>query len=96
MAGGHGEWFVQDFGCDGLPEAEVVSMTPDAAKLILRNAIAAGSKAGELMGSRGADTIALDILPDARFTHLLPPALLTAALTPIYGRPPDARLPGAA
>jgi hypothetical protein len=35
----------------------------------------------------------LDILPDARCFPLLPEALLTADLSPLYGRPPDARLP---
>ncbi|QZH76485.1 MAG: tRNA (adenosine(37)-N6)-threonylcarbamoyltransferase complex dimerization subunit type 1 TsaB [Erythrobacter sp.] len=93
--GGHGEWFVQEFGAVGLPLAEVISQTPEAAKRSLRNSIVAGSRAGDLLANSGAEAIALDILPDARCAHLLPPALLTPALSPIYGRPPDARLPGA-
>jgi hypothetical protein len=37
--------------------------------------------------------VTLDILPDARHFPALPPSLLTADLAPLYGRPPDARLP---
>jgi tRNA threonylcarbamoyl adenosine modification protein YeaZ len=55
--GGHGEWFVQDFGADSLPAAA---------------------------------PLALALLPDARAVPLLPDALLTPALAPIYGRGPDA------
>jgi hypothetical protein len=54
---------------------------------------AAGSKASELQRWDGPGMTTLDILPDARSFHLLPPTLLTADLAPIYGRPPDARLP---
>jgi hypothetical protein len=36
---------------------------------------------------------ALDILPDARHFSALPPGLLTNNLAPLYGRPPDTRLP---
>ena len=32
MTGGHGEWFVQDFGADGLPQAGLRSLTPDAGR----------------------------------------------------------------
>jgi hypothetical protein len=37
--------------------------------------------------------IALPLHPDARELLLLPDALVTADLAPLYGRPPDARLP---
>jgi tRNA threonylcarbamoyladenosine biosynthesis protein TsaB len=96
MTGGHGEWFVQDFGTHGLPEDELRSHKPDAAMQEIHHSFAAGSKASELLRGDGPGTTALDILPDARSFLLLPPALLTADLAPIYGRPPDARLPGAA
>ncbi len=50
----------------------------------------------ELAASQGnALLVALALLPDARSFPLLPQALVTADLAPIYGRPPDARLPGA-
>jgi len=82
MTGGHGEWFVQDFGADGFPETELASMTPDQAATRDNHAVVAGSQGK------------LDILPDARKFTLLPDALLTSDLSPIYGRAPDARLPG--
>ena len=90
MAGGHGEWFVQDFGADGMPEGKALSLSPgDAAQRPL-HPIVAGSRASELAGP---GQVALDILPDARQFPHLPEALLTADLAPLYGRPPDARLP---
>ena len=90
MAGGHGEWFVQDFGADGLPETEALSLAPDAAKGRHRHPAVAGSRAAELVGREG---IALELLPDGRRFALIPAALLTPNLAPLYGRPPDARLP---
>ncbi|HSG54339.1 MAG TPA: tRNA (adenosine(37)-N6)-threonylcarbamoyltransferase complex dimerization subunit type 1 TsaB, partial [Paracoccaceae bacterium] len=32
MAGGHGEWFVQDYGADGLPVSPLASMVPAQAR----------------------------------------------------------------
>ena len=93
MTGGHGEWFVQDFGADGLPETEVASVSPAEAGKGRNHPVIAGSQANARAVLAGPDTIALDLLPDARRFPLLPPALLTADLVPLYGRPPDARLP---
>lgn len=93
MTGGHGEWFVQDFGADGLPEHKLRSQTPEQAWSEIHYSVAAGSKARELLSLDGPGMVALDILPDARKFHLLPLTLLTADLSPIYGRGPDARLP---
>jgi len=90
MTGGHGEWFMQDFVADGRPEDKAMSTSPEEAKRRHRHRVIAGSKAAELAGP---DEIALEALPDARRFALLPPALLTADLAPLYGRPPDARLP---
>jgi tRNA threonylcarbamoyl adenosine modification protein YeaZ len=87
--GGHGEWFVQDFGSDGLPQSAAVSLTPEAARARPHPALIAGSRAGALAeGIAGSQ--ALDLLPDAAAVPLLPPALLSASLSPIYGRGPDA------
>jgi len=86
--GGHGEWFVADFGADGLPTGETASLTPDAARVRPHAALVAGSRAALLAKGSGAE--ALDLLPDAAAVPLLPPALLTPALAPIYGRGPDA------
>ena len=95
MTGGHGEWFVQDFGIDGLPEHDLRSQKPEDAQHDIHYSVAAGSKARELLQFDGPGMIALDILPDARDFPLLPKALLDSELAPRYGRPPDARLPGA-
>lgn len=89
--GGHGEWFVQDFAADGLPETNVLSQTPQAAQGDIHYSFAAGSRSRELLEFDGAGMTALDLLPDAAAVPLLNPAVLTAALTPIYGRAPDAK-----
>jgi tRNA threonylcarbamoyladenosine biosynthesis protein TsaB len=90
MAGGHGEWFVQDFAPDGRPETEALSLPPTEVKNRAFHSVVAGSKAAELAGP---NAVALDLLPDARRFAELPAALVTADLAPLYGRPPDARLP---
>lgn len=95
MTGGHGEWFVQDFGADGLPEDELLSLEPHDAASGQRHSIVAGSKARELVALAPGHT-AIESLPDARKLVLLPGVLLTHDLSPLYGRPPDARLPEAA
>ncbi|MEO6153268.1 MAG: tRNA (adenosine(37)-N6)-threonylcarbamoyltransferase complex dimerization subunit type 1 TsaB [Croceibacterium sp.] len=93
MTGGHGEWFVQGFDANGLPEHPWASLTPDAAAAAPAHSLCAGSQAEALVGARGGAGRALQMLPDAREWLLLPPALLTAAPAPIYGRAPDARRP---
>jgi tRNA threonylcarbamoyladenosine biosynthesis protein TsaB len=88
MTGGHGEWFVQHFGADGLPEGELASLSPAAARSQHHHPLIAGSKAADLAQGHG---ITLDLLPDARCALLVPERLLLAELTPLYGRAPDAR-----
>ena len=63
-----------------------------SAALFERDSLVAGTF--EVIG-RGHGT-ALALLPDARRFPLLPTALLDSALAPLYGRAPDAKLPGAA
>jgi len=92
MTGGHGEWFVQDFEPGVLAQEAVKSLTPKQAFKHGSYGYVAGSKARELAGSNESSR-PLDLLPDARNVLLLPDALLTSDLAPIYGRPPDARLP---
>ena len=94
MSGGHGEWFIQDFGTDGEPEGQLVSLPPPQATEAARHAVVAGSQAEALVTARGSG-LALKILPDACKFALLPQGCLDSDLSPIYGRPPDARLPGA-
>lgn len=95
MTGGHGEWFVQNFAADGTPEAALASLTPEKAAEAASHERVAGSKAAELIERRGHGS-ALPLLPDARRFAYLPSSLLTGELTPLYGRPPDAKLPGSA
>lgn len=87
--GGHGEWFVADFGPDGMPQGDTASLTPDAARARVLAGVIAGSRAAALAADM-AGTAVLDLLPDARAVPHLPAALLTASLAPIYGRGPDA------
>jgi tRNA threonylcarbamoyl adenosine modification protein YeaZ len=94
MSGGHGEWFVQHFAADGTAEAPLASLTPAQAADAAAHALVAGSQAEALVGLRGSGA-ALALLPDARKFALLPQACLDSDLSPIYGRGPDARLPGA-
>lgn len=88
--GGHGEWFVQPFGREGLPEAEVRSLPPEEAARAIGAALVGGTEAEALVARRGAGR-ALPLHPDARFALHVPAALLSADPRPIYGRPPDAR-----
>ncbi len=91
MTGGHGEWFVQDFGSDGRPETALVSLTPDAAAARGAHEWIAGSQADALAGLLGPGHTPLTVLPDARHALALPGALLTKNLSALYGRAPDAK-----
>jgi tRNA threonylcarbamoyladenosine biosynthesis protein TsaB len=90
MTGGHGEWFVQDFDGEGSAHQPVLSLPPDAARNRTNEYLIAGSKAAECLSGDGQS---LDFLPDARHIMHLPFSFLTIDLSPIYGRPPDAKLP---
>ncbi|MBU1606329.1 MAG: tRNA (adenosine(37)-N6)-threonylcarbamoyltransferase complex dimerization subunit type 1 TsaB [Alphaproteobacteria bacterium] len=92
MSGGHGEYFVQCFDAQGLPVADHRSLAPEQAAHFSDAPLVAGSRAEDLVALRGSGQ-AFEILPDARFASALPAALLSDRLAPIYGRPPDAKLP---
>jgi len=94
MTGGHGEWFVQDFASDGLPQSDLASLAPAAAAAASTAQLVAGSQAEALVTARGFGT-AQPLWPDARSFPLIPAALIGAADQPLYGRAPDARLPAA-
>lgn len=94
MTGGHGEYFVQDFAVNGLPIDDVRSLAPSQAAIACQNSVIAGSKAEELAALIDGDHLPLNILPDARHALALPEQIFTPNLSPIYGRAPDARLPG--
>lgn len=92
MTGGHGEWFVQDFGADGLPLAPHASLTPDAAADLAKSELAVGSQAEAFIEAQGSGK-ALALLPDARAFPSIPESLVTTDSSAIYGRPPDAKVP---
>lgn len=92
MSGGHGEFYVQPFDGQGLALANHASLAPEAAARSFDLPLVAGSRAEELVALRGSGA-ALNLLPDARYASALPASLLTERLAPIYGRPPDAKLP---
>jgi tRNA threonylcarbamoyladenosine biosynthesis protein TsaB len=91
--GGHGEWFCQAFVA-GLPTTDLASLRPEAASA-LPQPLVVGSQAQALVALRGHGE-ARAIWPDARCFAALLPDHLRADLAPIYGRAPDARLPGGA
>lgn len=93
--GGHGEWFMQEFAADGAARGELASLTPATAAATAKTDLLAGSQSQALMAQRGHGT-ALEIWPDARAFSLFPPGQLTSETSPLYGRAPDARLPGTA
>ena len=95
MNGGHGEWFVQNFSDSSNAEDAVQSLTPDEAAFFCKHQVIAGNRAQELADKLGDGRMALDLLPDASKTFLLHETRLTTSLSPIYGRGPDAKLPGA-
>jgi tRNA threonylcarbamoyl adenosine modification protein YeaZ len=88
--GGHGEWFVQDFAGGGMPIGEVQSLTPADAAARGGQSLVTGNRAREFAALLGGAREVIEHMPDARAVPLLASALLTPALTPIYGRGPDA------
>lgn len=90
MNGGHGEWFVQPFGANGEPLAEVASLVPAEAALTARAELLAGTQAEALVERRGSGSAA-QFHPDARHALALPASLLTPQIQPVYGRAPDAK-----
>jgi tRNA threonylcarbamoyl adenosine modification protein YeaZ len=94
IVGGHGEYFVQRFDREGVrPIAPLASLKPQEAAQLCGSDPVAGSGA-EAMRAAGASGPAIAIHPDARNTVLLPSGHASLAPSPIYGRGPDARLPG--
>lgn len=93
MAGGHGEWFVQDFDAAGSPEGASRSVEVEAARSLASHRVIAGNRAEQRAAQVDGSHVALTISPDARFVLTVPRDLFSDDLTPIYGRQPDARVP---
>ena len=94
LEGGHGEVFMQRFAASPLRAlGPLESLTPAAARARLDGAAAVGDGLRWLdsddprQAPRGA-------LPRAADAVLLPPALATLPPRPLYGRAPDAKVPG--
>jgi tRNA threonylcarbamoyladenosine biosynthesis protein TsaB len=94
MTGGHGQWFVAAYGANGKVVRDCASLSPAAAAAATPEAIIVGSQAEALVAARGHGR-ALALWPDARQVMLLGAAGLSAATSPIYGRPPDAKVAAA-
>lgn len=86
VPGGHGEIFVTE------PGGPACSLTLAAAAERIQTADIAGSMAAELVALRGFG-VAHAAEADARNALALGPDALLARASPVYGRPPDARLP---
>ncbi|MEE4450962.1 tRNA (adenosine(37)-N6)-threonylcarbamoyltransferase complex dimerization subunit type 1 TsaB [Novosphingobium resinovorum] len=91
--GGHGEWFVESFDAEGASTAPLASLRPEAAATTANEALVAGSQAERLVALRGFGR-AVPLLPDARAFALLPASALSERIDPLYGRAPDAKIPG--
>lgn len=89
---GHGEWFCQSFDAQGQATSPLASLPP-ATAATMAPSLVIGSQAEALVALRGSG-LALPLWPDARSLALLPATAFTASLTPLYGREPDAKLPG--
>ena len=91
LEGGHGEVFVQPFATGTVALAPLASLKPDAAIAMLAGRPAIGNGIDRLrVIDPGID--GEDALPDAADAILLPPTDLPPV--PLYGRAPDAKLPG--
>lgn len=93
LGGGHGELFVEMFETDPLRSiAPLRSLAPGAAAASVDCPLVVGDGAAALVAARGWGE-AVEAWPRAANCALLPPQLRQAALKPVYGRAPDARLP---
>ena len=95
MTGGHGEWFAESFDAGGASSRPLASLKPADAVAACTEELVAGSQAEALVAARGSGA-ALPVWPDAREFALLPRSALADRVEPLYGRPPDAKLPKAA
>lgn len=94
IIGGHGEYFVQMFaGSPMVPISPLASLPPADAAIAIGGRPVFGSGA-EAIVAAGAPGPAHAVVADARLAIRLPAELATLPPTPIYGRAPDARLPG--
>ncbi|WP_188054182.1 tRNA (adenosine(37)-N6)-threonylcarbamoyltransferase complex dimerization subunit type 1 TsaB [Sphingosinithalassobacter sp. CS137] len=95
LEGGHGEVFMQGFTASPpAPEGPLRSLVPDLACAALAGRAAFGSGVRHLAALDPALRLH-ETLPDAADAVLLPPDAAALPPRPIYGRAPDAKIPGA-
>lgn len=93
LEGGHGEVFMQNFAAPCDPLDQVASRTPEAAIVALAGRPAFGSGI-RILQAAAPDLSGDELWPDAADAVLLPPAFTTLPPRPVYGRAPDAKVPG--
>jgi tRNA threonylcarbamoyladenosine biosynthesis protein TsaB len=90
---GHGEVFMEGFSYSPFESlAPLISASPQTAAGRLKGRNMVGSGAPRLR-EFDVNIVAKDFGPDVRNLVLLPTALVTLAVQPIYGRDPDAKPP---
>ncbi|MBJ6120580.1 tRNA (adenosine(37)-N6)-threonylcarbamoyltransferase complex dimerization subunit type 1 TsaB [Sphingomonas mollis] len=95
LEAGHGEVFMQMFDASLSPIDAVVSLPPMVAMTAIGTIPAVGNGVKRLAGvSADAAADLTEALPDARDWTLLPALLADLDPRPLYGRAPDAKLPG--
>ncbi|SEN35340.1 tRNA threonylcarbamoyl adenosine modification protein YeaZ [Sphingomonas gellani] len=93
LEGGHGELFVQMFARPLVPTGSLASLRPDAALAAIGGRPAAGNGVRALLAIDPGLPVS-DVLPNAAEAVRLPADLADLPPRPIYGRAPDAKLPG--
>ena len=93
LEGGHGEVFMQAFAPGPIPIDALASRRPDAAIAALAGRHPVGNGVRWLQ-QVAPDLVGTPALPNAADALLLPVALATLPPRPLYGRAPDAKLPG--
>ena len=93
MTGGHGEYFFQSYGDDGLATSPAASLSPLVVEANASAELVAGDLAADVRTLFGNRSI-IDLLPDAASWHLIADIAQLAA-SPVYGRAPDAQMPKA-
>jgi tRNA threonylcarbamoyl adenosine modification protein YeaZ len=94
ITGGHGELFVQRYArLPVVPLSDLRSLPSADAAALIPDSLVWGSGAAPLVAARGFG-LAEERFPNAADAGLLPEALVSLPPTPIYGRAPDAKLPG--
>jgi tRNA threonylcarbamoyladenosine biosynthesis protein TsaB len=92
LEGGHGALFVQSFTCSPLAsDSAVESLSAQEAAAQYQQGIVVGSGADQLVAVRGHGQV-LASEPRASRALLLPLALREWPPSPVYGRPPDAKV----